>query len=88
MALSKNFFVVSLLAIVVNAIWVGVDIEMSGEAESPWPSWFPFATESFFCVIFTAELAVRLAAKHQGPSYFLVRTKSVFGSQISFRTLR
>ena len=65
-AMSSWFENLALLVIVLNALWIGVEVDIndSGTSQTPF-----FVVENIFCVLFTAEIVIRLLS-YKKPSYF------------------
>lgn len=64
-AQSNTFFVGSMLAVLLNAIWVGFEVELNKADESDSSSSEPSAfyiVENVFCCVFVLELVIRFAA--------------------------
>lgn len=59
-ARSNTFFVCSMLAVLLNSIWIGVEVDLN-KADDESAHWVFRTVENIFCALFVLELAVRCA---------------------------
>jgi len=64
-ARSRTFFVLSMTAVLLNAVWMGLDAEFNDAQSIPESKWYFQVGEHLFCAFFTGELVIRLSAFEQ-----------------------
>jgi len=61
-AKSNTFFLLSMLVVLLNSIWIGLEADAEGSTKMSELGGSQMAVEHTFCVVFTAEIVIRFAA--------------------------
>merc|ERR1712000_571412 len=75
-----------LLVIVLNSVWIGVDLEMNQEGAFYvcWDTFELFGfVENIFCLVFSFEVVVRLL-QYKNPFYFFMDSSMLFWNYFDF----
>jgi len=61
-ARSRTFFACSMIAVLLNVVWMGIDADLNDAATIPEAEWYFQVAEHLFCSFFTIEVSIRFLA--------------------------